>query len=87
MFGVGWLIENHPEILEDIGILLNEGGGKRVGQSVVFSVEVTQKVPVWLRLYAIDDLAMVHHLGHKLVTSVQAEYYARESIPPVLLVR
>ncbi len=56
MFGVGWLIENRPEIFEDIGILLNEGGGgSRVGQSVVFSVEVTQKVPVWLRLYAIDQ--------------------------------
>ena len=56
MFGVGWLIENRPEIFEDIGILLNEGGGgSRVGQSAVFSVEVTQKVPVWLRLYAIDQ--------------------------------
>ena len=56
MFGVGWLIENRPEIFEGIGILLNEGGGgSRVGQSVVFSVEVTQKVPVWLRLYAIDQ--------------------------------
>ena len=56
MFGVGWLIENRPEIFEDVGILLNEGGGgSRVGQSVVFSVEVTQKVPVWLRLYAIDQ--------------------------------
>ena len=55
LFGVGWLIENRPEIFEDIGILLNEGGGgSRVGQNVVFSVEVTQKVPVWLRLYAID---------------------------------
>ena len=55
LYGVGWLIENRPEIFEDIGILLNEGGGgSRVGQSVVFSVEVTQKVPVWLRLYAID---------------------------------
>ena len=56
LFGVGWLIENRPEIFEDIGILLNEGGGgSRVGQSAVFSVEVTQKVPVWLRLYAIDQ--------------------------------
>ena len=55
LYGVGWLIENRPEIFEDIGILLNEGGGgSRVGQNVVFSVEVTQKVPVWLRLYAID---------------------------------
>ena len=26
-YGVGWLIENRPEIFEDIGILLNEGGG------------------------------------------------------------
>ena len=56
MFGVGWLIENRPEIFEGIGILLNEGGGgSRVGQSAVFSVEVTQKVPIWLRLYAIDQ--------------------------------
>ena len=55
LYGVGWLIDNRPEIFEDIGILLNEGGGgSRVGQSVVFSVEVTQKVPVWLRLYAVD---------------------------------
>ena len=55
LYGVGWLIENRPEIFEDIGILLNEGGGgSRVGQNVVFSVEVTQKVPVWLRLYAVD---------------------------------
>jgi len=54
-YGVGWLIENRPEIFEGTGILLNEGGGaSRVGQQTVFSVEVTQKVPVWLRLYAID---------------------------------
>ncbi len=56
MFGVGWLIENRPEIFEDIGILLNEGGGGSLTQraEVVFNVEVTQKVPVWLRLTAID---------------------------------
>jgi len=55
-FGVGWLIENRPEIFEDIGILLNEGGGGSRNEEgdVVFGVEVTQKVPVWLRLNAID---------------------------------
>lgn len=55
-FGVGWLTENRPEIFEDIGILLNEGGGGSRNEEgdVVFSVEVTQKVPVWLRLNAID---------------------------------
>ena len=55
-FGVGWLIENRPEIFDDAGILLNEGGGGSSNEDgdVVFSIEVTQKVPVWLRLNAID---------------------------------
>ncbi len=55
-YGVGWLVDNHPEIFEDIGILLNEGGGgsRSAGGDVVFSVEVTQKVPVWLGLDAVD---------------------------------
>ncbi len=55
MYGVGWLIDNHPEIFEGVGFLLNEGGGgSRDAESIVFGVEVTQKVPVWLRLNAID---------------------------------
>ena len=54
-FGVGWLVENHPEIFEGAGLLLNEGGsGYKSNDSIVFSVEITQKVPVWLRLTAID---------------------------------
>lgn len=56
-YGVGWLIDNHPEIFEDVGFVLNEGGGashdEEVGE-IVFGVEVTQKVPVWLRLTAVD---------------------------------
>lgn len=55
-FGVGWLINNHPEIFEGAGILLNEGGGgsRSSAGDVAFGVEVTQKVPVWLRLEAVD---------------------------------
>ena len=54
-FGVGWLVQNHPEIFEGAGLLLNEGGsGYKSNDSIVFSVEITQKVPVWLRLTAID---------------------------------
>jgi acetylornithine deacetylase/succinyl-diaminopimelate desuccinylase-like protein len=54
-FGVGWLVKNHPEIFEGAGLLLNEGGsGYKSNDSIVFSVEITQKVPVWLRLTAID---------------------------------
>ncbi len=52
-FGAGWLVENHPEIFENVGYLLNEGGGGTViGDDTVFSVELTQKVPLWLRLVA-----------------------------------
>ena len=52
-FGAGWLAEHHSEIFEDVGFLLNEGGrGSLLGGQVVFGVEVTQKVPVWLRLVA-----------------------------------
>jgi acetylornithine deacetylase/succinyl-diaminopimelate desuccinylase-like protein len=52
-YGAGWLIEHHPEIFAGVGYLLNEGGsGTRLGDDVVFSVEVTQKVPLWLKLTA-----------------------------------
>jgi acetylornithine deacetylase/succinyl-diaminopimelate desuccinylase-like protein len=52
-YGAGWLIEHHPEIFTDVGYLLNEGGsGTRLGGDVVFTVEVTQKVPLWLRVTA-----------------------------------
>lgn len=52
-FGAGWLLENRPEIAKGVGYLLNEGGGGRqLGTDTVFFVEVTQKVPVWLRLTA-----------------------------------
>ena len=57
-FGVGWLIDNHPEIFAGAGLLLNEGGAgarARGSDRIVFGVEVTQKVPVWLRLTSIDE--------------------------------
>ncbi|MEQ8955601.1 MAG: M20/M25/M40 family metallo-hydrolase [Gammaproteobacteria bacterium] len=55
-FGVGWLIDNRPEIFNGAGFLLNEGGGGSIrDEAIVFGVEVTQKVPVWLRLTAIDE--------------------------------
>ena len=58
LFGVGWLIENRPEIFDGVGLLMNEGGAgaqARGSNEIVFGVEVTQKVPVWLRLTAIDE--------------------------------
>ena len=50
-YGAGWLIKAHPEIFEDVGYVLNEGGSGRVfGDTTAVLVEVTQKVPLWLRL-------------------------------------
>lgn len=55
LFGAGWLIEHHPEIFDGAGLLINEGGnGEQTDEEIIFSVEVTQKVPVWLRLTAVD---------------------------------
>jgi acetylornithine deacetylase/succinyl-diaminopimelate desuccinylase-like protein len=46
---------DHPEIFDNVGFVLNEGGGGgSEDDNVVFGVEVTQKLPVWLRLNAID---------------------------------
>jgi len=55
LMGAGWLIEHHPEIFKDVGFLINEGGsGQITDGKPVYRVEVTQKVPLWLRLTATD---------------------------------
>ncbi|MBE59169.1 MAG: peptidase M20 [Gammaproteobacteria bacterium] len=52
-FGAGWLVENRPDLFAGVGYLLNEGGsGRRFEQGVAVMVEVTQKVPLWLRMTA-----------------------------------
>ena len=52
-YGAGWLVENRPEIFDGVGLLLNEGGGGQLVQGQArFGVEVTQKVPLWLKLVA-----------------------------------
>jgi acetylornithine deacetylase/succinyl-diaminopimelate desuccinylase-like protein len=56
LYGAGWMIKNHPEVFEGAGYLINEGGsGLKIDTETVFSIEVTQKVPVWLRLIATDE--------------------------------
>jgi acetylornithine deacetylase/succinyl-diaminopimelate desuccinylase-like protein len=52
-FGAGWLVENRPDLFENVGWLLNEGGGGSiVGNFMQFGIEVTQKVPIWLGITA-----------------------------------
>jgi acetylornithine deacetylase/succinyl-diaminopimelate desuccinylase-like protein len=50
-FGAGYLAKHRPELFKDVGYLLNEGGGGTIRKHrKIFSVEVTQKTPLWLRL-------------------------------------
>lgn len=52
-FGMGWLVENRPEVFDGIGLTVTEGGGGvEVNGQLSFGVEVAQKYPVWLRLTA-----------------------------------
>ena len=53
-YGVGWLVENRPEAFQGVGFVLNEGGRTLVTEAGAeqVGIEVTQKVPVWLRLVA-----------------------------------
>ena len=56
--GAGWLVANHPELLEGIGFLLTEGGGIQLPASdetarpPIWGVALTEKSPCWLELRA-----------------------------------
>lgn len=52
-FGAGWIVKNHPEAFRGVGFVLNEGGdGSVLAGRQQFGIEVTQKVPLWLKLVA-----------------------------------
>jgi len=52
-FGVGWLVKNRPDLFKGVGYVINEGDEGRVQEGrTQFGIEVTQKVPYWLRLTA-----------------------------------
>ena len=55
LFGLSYLLEKHPDLFTNVGVVLNEGGGIRLdddGRARLYSVGVAEKVPLWLRLTA-----------------------------------
>ena len=47
--GAGYVTERHPELFKDAGLVLNEGGGIRVGEdgrTRVYNVSVAEKTPL-----------------------------------------
>jgi acetylornithine deacetylase/succinyl-diaminopimelate desuccinylase-like protein len=56
MLGAGWLVANRPDVFRGVELLLNEGGaGSESAGRRVFEVEVTQKVPLWIRIVATGE--------------------------------
>lgn len=54
-YGAGWVVQHHPEVFAGAGFVLNEGGDGLIEDGRArFGIEVTQKVPLWLRLVATD---------------------------------
>lgn len=56
VLGAGYLLDKHPELFKDVSVVLNEGGGIRVGEdgrARLYSVGVAEKVPLWLQLTAL----------------------------------
>jgi acetylornithine deacetylase/succinyl-diaminopimelate desuccinylase-like protein len=54
-FGAGWIVANRPDAFRGAKLLLTEGGRSTVNDGhEQFGIEVTQKVPLWLRLTATD---------------------------------
>ncbi len=52
-YGAGWLAQHHPEVFQGVGFLINEGGGGSLNEGrKTYSIEVTQKTPLWLKLTA-----------------------------------
>lgn len=51
--GVGWLWQHRPDIFAGIGAVLNEGGSGDIrNDKLSFGIEVTQKLPLWLKISA-----------------------------------
>ena len=53
--GAGFLLEKHADLFKNVGVVLNEGGGVRLGTDgkvQSYSVSVAEKTPLWLRLTA-----------------------------------
>ena len=52
--GVGWLVDAHPELFDDVDVVLNEAGMNRVidERTLWWGIEVAQKRPLWLEVTA-----------------------------------
>jgi acetylornithine deacetylase/succinyl-diaminopimelate desuccinylase-like protein len=57
LHGAKALLDRHPELFENVGFVMNEGGSNETAlDKVIFwGIEVQQKVPLWLRVTSEGD--------------------------------
>jgi acetylornithine deacetylase/succinyl-diaminopimelate desuccinylase-like protein len=90
--GAGYLLEKHPELFAGVGIVLNEGGGIRLGKDGKvreYSIGTAEKTPLWLRLTARGQPGHGSSPGsnlavNKLIAALQriAQYQAPIKVVP-----
>jgi acetylornithine deacetylase/succinyl-diaminopimelate desuccinylase-like protein len=90
--GAGWVVKNRPEWFRGAGMLLTEGGGGTTyGDRTVFSIEVAQKIPLWIRLTATGEpghgaAPHVHSAPGRLIAAlsrIQDHPFAPHIVPSV----
>ncbi|MDX1582839.1 MAG: M20/M25/M40 family metallo-hydrolase, partial [Thermoanaerobaculia bacterium] len=91
--GTASLLEKHPELFEDVGYVLNEGGGNQVvvDETIFWGIEIDQKIPLWIELESTgagghgagihDDSAVIRLL--RALDSVRGIKPARSVTPSV----
>jgi acetylornithine deacetylase/succinyl-diaminopimelate desuccinylase-like protein len=51
--GAGWFVDHQQSVYSDAGYVLNEGGGIRAeNHKIFYSVSVTEKTPLWVKVTA-----------------------------------
>lgn len=76
--GMAWLMDNHSELFRGVGLVLAEGGTNVIvdDQAAYIGLEVTQKVPLWLRLRVAGrpghaSIQQADSAPHRLVRALQ----------------
>ena len=91
--GAGWVAEHQANLYKDAGYVLNEGGGIRTDRAghQFYSVAITEKSPLWLRLTASDATGHAasppeHTAVTRLVTALHklVDYRAPIKVLPVV---
>ncbi|MFB3922470.1 MAG: M20/M25/M40 family metallo-hydrolase [Terriglobia bacterium] len=88
--GSGWVIENHPELVNGAEYLITEGGSNLAmpGKPTLYTIDVAEKIPIWIRMKAHGrgghgSVPIADSATHRLARAMQK--VVDWQIPPRLL--